>query len=219
MRHVPPEPTLPAAEVAGSASPSDGELLVRARGRDPAAEAAANASPSDRELLVRARGRDPAALAAIYDRYRPGLRRYAARLLNSAPLADECAAEAFSRFIDAIEAGGGPDEHLKAYLYRTAHNWIADHFAAEPPLPLDGVASLARADEPSDRICDDTDHAAVRLALSRLSEEQRTAVILSCVEGMSDAAIARAMGTSERSVRSLRRRALLALESMLASQM
>ncbi len=71
-------------------------------------EAAANASPSDGELLARARGRDPAALAAIYDRYRPGLRRYAARLLSSTPLADECVAEAFSRFIDAIEGAAAP---------------------------------------------------------------------------------------------------------------
>ena len=38
-----------------------------------------------------------------------------------------------SRFLKALWAGKGPQDPLKAYLYRIAHNWVPDVYRHEPP--------------------------------------------------------------------------------------
>ena len=85
------------------------------------------------ELLRRARKFDQQALAEIYDSYSTGLFGYALRLLGDTNLAEECVAEAFTRFLNALHSGKGPKDHLKAYLYRIAHNWITDYYRRHPP--------------------------------------------------------------------------------------
>jgi DNA-directed RNA polymerase specialized sigma24 family protein len=59
------------------------------------------------------------ALAEIYDTYRPGLYRYAMRLLGDASLAEDCVAETFARFLKALHTRQGPREHLQRTSRRT----------------------------------------------------------------------------------------------------
>ncbi len=80
----------------------------------------------ERELLERASELNTAALAEIYDTYSPGLYRYAMRLLGDPDLAEDCVAETFTRFLKSLQNRHGPRDHLQAYLYRIAHNWIVD---------------------------------------------------------------------------------------------
>ena len=87
----------------------------------------------DTELLQQAWRFEEQALAAIYDRFSPGLYRYAWRLLGDVHLAEECVAETFSRFLHALQGGRGPQEYLQAYLYRVAHNWITDYYRRRTP--------------------------------------------------------------------------------------
>src|SRR5512146_2939232 len=86
----------------------------------------------DKELIKRAHSLEDQALTEIYDRWSPGLYRYALRLLGEADLAEECVADTYSRFLQILRDGGGPREFLQAYLYRTAHNWITDHYRRNP---------------------------------------------------------------------------------------
>jgi RNA polymerase sigma-70 factor (ECF subfamily) len=92
---------------------------------------------SDKELLKSARAFDQQTLAEIYDQYSPKLYRYAIRLLGDDTQAEDCVAETFSRFLNALQQGGGPKEHLQAYLYRIAHNWITDQYRRQSPVPLE----------------------------------------------------------------------------------
>src|SRR5512138_184862 len=92
---------------------------------------------SEQDLLNGARALDMQALAAIYDRYSPGLYAYAMRLLGDECQAEDCVAETFSRFLKSLRAGQGPEEHLQAYLYRIAHNWITDLYRRQPPPPFE----------------------------------------------------------------------------------
>jgi len=91
---------------------------------------------SEKKLLKLARRFDQQTLGEIYDQYSPGLYRYAMRLLGNVDLAEECVAETFSRFLHALRGGGGPQDHLQAYLYRVAHNWITDQWRRQPPPPM-----------------------------------------------------------------------------------
>ena len=84
--------------------------------------------PEEHDLLQRATQLETKALTEIYDTYSPGLYRYAMRLLGDATVAEDCVAETFTRFLDALQKRRGPRDHLQAYLYRIAHNWVVDSY-------------------------------------------------------------------------------------------
>jgi len=83
---------------------------------------------NDKDLLKSAKKFEPETLAYIYEELSPGIYRYAYRLLGSKQNAEDCVADIFLRFLSALEAGKGPNENLKSYLFRSAHNWIVDHY-------------------------------------------------------------------------------------------
>ena len=103
--------------------------------------------PSEHELLQRAHRFDRQALGEIYDKYSPGLYCYAMRLLGDVDLSEECVAETFNRFLRALRRDGGPQNHLQAYLYRVAHNWITDRWRRQPLpfVPLEDLHADAGA--------------------------------------------------------------------------
>ncbi len=164
------------------------------------------------ELLERARRFDLQALADIYDQFSPGVYRYALRLLGDPLLAEDCVADSFSRFLTALKNGGGPQDHLQAYLYRIAHNWITDHYRRQPPPPLELDEHIpAEAGQPGDVL----EQARLRAALFRLTPEQRQVVVLKFVEGWENDAVAGMMNKPLSAVKALQHRALNALKRML----
>ena len=79
------------------------------------------------QWLEGARRLDESALAVIYDSLSPELYNYACRLVGDTTTAEDIVSETFFRFLRALGAGGGPKDHLRAYLYRITHNLAADH--------------------------------------------------------------------------------------------
>jgi RNA polymerase sigma-70 factor (ECF subfamily) len=173
--------------------------------------------PSEKQLLKRARKYDQQTLAEIYDRYSPGIFRYAVRLLNDHEQAENCVSETFSRFLHALQSGGGPKQHLKAYLFRIAHNWITDQYRRQPPLPLDtdyAVDPDPKVDPQSvagDIFLQDQ----VRTALMNLTPDQRQVITLKFLEGWTNAEVAEAMGKPVGAIKSLQHRGLAALRRLL----
>ena len=139
----------------------------------------------EQTLLVRARQFDQSALAEIYDRYSPGIYRYAWRSLGDVELAEECLADTFRRFLEALKRGAGPQEHLKAYLYRIAHNWISDYYRRRPPASI----SLDERELPDPDSGPDEDaqkaiwRQQIHRALGELTPDQRQVIILKYLEG------------------------------------
>lgn len=172
-------------------------------------------------LLQRAREWDMAALGAIYDTYSPLLYRYAVRLLGDPDLAEECVAETFARFLHALRAGKGPTRHLKAYLFRVAHNWITDRYRrAVPETTLDDKAHGMAHDGPGpdEHYESQWEQERVRHLLARLTPEQRQVIVLRFLEGWSHAEIAAAMDKPVGAVKSLQHRALAALRRLLDAE-
>src|SRR3989304_10500490 len=99
----------------------------------------------DQALLLGARMYDDGALGEIYSRYSTELYRYAVRLLGDVHLAEDCVAETFSRFLQALGRGRGPQAYLRAYLSRVAHTWIVDYFRRSPPQQTDLHPATAAA--------------------------------------------------------------------------
>jgi RNA polymerase sigma-70 factor (ECF subfamily) len=173
--------------------------------------------PENSDLLLRAKCFDLQALGEVYDLYSPGLYGYAFRLLGDASLAEDCVSETFSRFLQALKAGKGPQDYLQAYLYRIAHNWITDHYRRQPPPPLSLEEEHGLSEShPEQETAHRQEQEQVRAALQRLTPEQRQVVVLKFLEGWSNETIANAIDKPVGAVKSLQHRALDSLRRMLA---
>jgi RNA polymerase sigma-70 factor (ECF subfamily) len=169
-------------------------------------------------LLRHARQFDEQALAEIYDTLSPAIYAYAMRLLGDVDLAEDCVAETFSRFLNALHAGGGPQNYLKAYLYRVAHNWITDRFRhIRPETSLDQELELTadQDSEPHISVADEMERQELRAALAMLTPEQRQVVTLKYLENLDNTEIAQALQKPVGSIKSLQHRALGTLRRIL----
>src|SRR3546814_4021075 len=87
-------------------------------------------------MLAYAAGRG-GAFEHLYARHRPRLYRFLLRQLRDGALADDLFQDIWQRVI-AARAGWTPDASFASWLYRIAHNRIADHWRAQqyrPPAP------------------------------------------------------------------------------------
>ncbi len=173
--------------------------------------------PNEIELLAGAQSFDLDALAIIYDVYSPGLYGYAMRLLGDDCLAEDCVSETFSRFLKALRAGKGPQDHLQAYLYRIAHNWITDRYRREPPPPFELAEDFPAGDhlKPEAQVELRMDQEKVRSALRQLTPEQRQVVMLRFIEDWDTQAVSAALEKPLGAIKALQHRALETLRKLL----
>ena len=166
-------------------------------------------------------------LSALYTQNRSSLIAQARRILRSDADAAEVVQDAFLKFILAAPELDTADRAM-AYLRTTVNNLCLNviratgsrpnlvaldsdtsqerlaEIAAENHIPMD--ATLAAAEDAS----------IIREALSRLSETQRTALVMWEVEGRTTKEIAEAIGTSEKNVRHVVQRARASFVRVLA---
>ena len=169
------------------------------------------------KLIERARTFDQEALGKIYDLYSDALYAYAFKHVGSIQVAEDLVAEAFKRFLQALQRGGGPKDHLQAYLYRITHNLITDTYRREPPPPLELQEDrlVQEGQDPSGIIAGQQEADIVRQALKLITPEQRQVIVLRFLEGWSTSEIARGVGKSIGAVKALQHRGLAALERIL----
>lgn len=171
----------------------------------------------DSVLLSKARQLDQDALAQIYDLYSPGIYRYGYRQLGSQDLAEECTAETFSRFLQALHRGKGPRENVRAYLYRTAHNWITDRYRRNPPQMLTLTPELVDDNSPRVEKQVEVQMQAdqVRAHLAQLTPDQRQVIVLKFLEGWSNQEIAEMMKKPVGAIKALSHRGIAALRRIM----
>lgn len=168
----------------------------------------------DTELLTQARRLEPCALAEVYDLYSPRLYRYAVRLLGDACLAEDCVAETFTRFLQALQAGKGPRDHLQAYLFRVSHNIIVDQYRSCSP-PEDLGEEEPDEFNTEDSAASEIRRKSVRSALRELTFEQQQVIALKFLEGWDNEDIASVVNKPVGAVKSLQHRALAHLQKIL----
>jgi RNA polymerase sigma-70 factor (ECF subfamily) len=169
---------------------------------------------SEQVLLAQVKQLDSCALAEIYDFYSPRLYRYAMRLLGDACSAEDCVAETFSRFLQAVQTHRGPNHYLQAYLFRTMHNLVVDHYRSQPS--IEPMGEDAPDGENIEQSADQRlRQARVRAAIRQLTSEQQQVVTLKFLEGWNNEEIALALGKPVGAVKSLQHRALSQLHKIL----
>jgi RNA polymerase sigma factor (sigma-70 family) len=157
-------------------------------------------------------------LSALYTQNRSSLIAQARRILRSDADAAEVVQDAFLKFILAAPELDTSDRAM-AYLRTTVNNLCLNVIRATGSRPnlvaIDSVATQERLSEiaaenhiPMDStLAAAEDASIIREALSRLSETQRTALVMWEVEGRTTKEIAAAIGTSEKNVRHVVQRA------------
>jgi RNA polymerase sigma-70 factor (ECF subfamily) len=171
------------------------------------------------DLLQRAHQFDVEALASIYDQHNQGIYRYAVRILGDEMLAEDCTAETFHRFLQALQSRHGPREYLQAYLYRIAHNWITDHFRRNRAQDLPLSENMHEGQEEIDLIAhENIEQQRIRALLIRLTPDQRQVILLKYYEGWENNEIAAAIQKPVGAVKALLHRAIKQLQKMAVRQ-
>lgn len=174
----------------------------------------------EQDLLRRAGSFESEALAEVYDRFSPGLYRYAMRLLGNADLAEECLSETFSRLLQALKSRHGPRDHLQSYLYRIAHNWITDRYrrGSLPEVSIEVAEPADLSPQPEKAMVMEQQRQRVRSALMQLTPDQRQVVTLRYIEEWEIEDVAAALGKPGGAVKSLQHRGLAALKKILRTK-
>jgi RNA polymerase sigma factor (sigma-70 family) len=166
-------------------------------------------------------------LSALYSENRSSLIAQARRILRSDADAAEVVQDAFLKFILAAPELDTADRAM-AYLRTTVNNLCLNVIRATGSRPnlvaIDSDATQERLSEiaaqnhiPMDAtLAAAEDASIIREALSRLSETQRTALVMWEVEGRTTKEIATAIGTSEKNVRHIVQRARASFVRVLA---
>ena len=171
----------------------------------------------ERALLKRAKRHDQAALGELYDDFAPRIYAYIYRRLGDPHLAEDLTGDVFVRMIQAIQSERFWHTSFQAWLYRIAHNLVADHCRRHRPsvdVELDEQLAAAQ-DNVSSVVAKRLSHRRLRAAISRLTPDQQQVLGLRFGEGMTARQVAEVMDRSTGAIEALQHRALARLRRVL----
>ncbi len=174
----------------------------------------------EHKLVERART-DPAALGAVYDLYVRRVYGYVFRRVGTHAEAEDLTAQTFQRVLEALpryESRGIP---FGAWLFRIAHNLVADsRRALRPAVSLDQIgdgssAAAANGGALGDALEIQEDLDSAWAAVEKLPPLQRRAVVLRFGRDLSHAEIGPLIGRSEAATKQIIYRAIKTLRERL----
>lgn len=168
-------------------------------------------SASDLSLLQRAKAFDLQALGLLYDRYSPGIYRYAYRLLDNATQAEACVSEVFSQLLQSLSSKGkeGNVRDIEVQLFHSAMVWVESELTRTHNNPINkGTAGARHNDGPLE--AED-----LRVALRQLSAEARTLLLLKFLESWDNAQLSALIDAPPHSLHERYKRALIELRQAL----
>jgi RNA polymerase sigma factor (sigma-70 family) len=175
---------------------------------------------SDEMLMLAYAGGQVAAFEQLYGRHRARLYRFLLRQLRDGALADELFQDVWQRVI-AARQGWKPEAAFSTWLYRIAHNRLADHWRAlqhRPPAPDNADERTERVpdpDTPERSLSEFEQRRRLQLALDELPAEQREVVLLRLEQELTLEEIGAITGVGRETVKSRLRYAMDKLRSRL----
>lgn len=172
---------------------------------------------SDLDLLRMVGRGDPDGATGLFQKYSEPLLRFADRMLSNRSEAEEVTQEVFLKMITRVEQYDGRAA-VSSWLYAIAANACRDRLRRTKRavvVPLDSVEEAPSKETGVEKRIHERDRRrAVRKALSRLSDEQREALILARYHGMPYAEIARTLEITEGAVKTRVFRAIETLKEV-----
>ncbi len=172
---------------------------------------------ADLEALEQVRRGDEAGATRLFNRWSGPLLKFTGRMLGNPAEAEEVTQDVFLKVISRAGQYDGRAS-VASWLFAIAANACRDRLrrgSRRPSVPLDAIAEAEQPGIPVDvRLVERQRRAAVRRALSRLSDEQREVLILARYHGLPYAEIARALSISEGAVKTRIFRAMETLKTL-----
>jgi RNA polymerase sigma factor (sigma-70 family) len=167
---------------------------------------------SDEQLVAHFRAGNDAAFNVIHDRYRQRLFVYSRQMLGgSRQDAEDAMQDVFLRAYSSLRVDDRPVS-LRAWLYRVAHNRCIDHLRKPVPPAIDLFETSRRPlHDPTIEAERRDDLRRLIADVRRLPEQQRSALLMREMDGLSYAELAEALGVSLQAVKSLLVRARIGL--------
>lgn len=177
---------------------------------------------SDESLMLGWVSGDASAFEELYGRHRQRLYRFLLRQLRDNALADELFQDVWQKVIAARE-GWRPEAAFATWLYRIAHNRLADHWRAlqhRPPAPDNADERTERVpdpDTPERQLSDFEQRRRLQLALDELPAEQREVILLRLEQELTLEEIGEVTGVGRETVKSRLRYAMDKLRAKLGT--
>ena len=173
---------------------------------------------SDSALIARAKT-DPDAFGLLYERYVGRIYNYIYYRTGNHQDAEDLTARTFYRALKHISHYVDQGAPFSAYLYRIAHNVVANWHRDNSRRQIIALDELAlgtfQQDGPAYLTEEYEEQALLLRAIRRLPPERQQLLILKFAEQMRNAEIAEVMGRTEGAIKSLYHRTLVALRGEL----
>lgn len=179
---------------------------------------AAQAEEDDQTLAQRAKT-EREAFGILYERHVTAIYRYVYYRVGSQEDTEDLTARVFARALKHIRNYNDRGVPFTAWLYRIAHNVVANHHrdnSRHPAVPLEEVEIFTGQDDDHDqRIDGERERNKLLRAIRLLPEERQHLIVLKFVEQMQNAEIGQIMNRSEGAIKSLYHRTLLQLREIM----
>jgi RNA polymerase sigma-70 factor (ECF subfamily) len=176
---------------------------------------------ADIEWLRMVRQGESSGAARLFEKYSGPLLRFTDRMLGNRAEAEEVTQEVFLKMISKVEQYDGRAS-VASWLFAIASNACRDRLrrsTRRPMVSLEAVLEAASPGAPVDaRLVEKERRVAVRRALSKLSDEQREALVLARYHDMPYAEIARTLKITEGAVKTRIFRAMETLKETFAAE-
>ncbi len=174
----------------------------------------------DSELVLQART-DSGAFGELYERYVKKIYSYIYYRTGNSHDAEDLTARVFHRALVHIETYVERGIPFSAWLYRIAHNLVANWHrdrTRRKVIPLDEfVAAGLRSEAPESMAESEEEREQLLAAIRRLPEERQQLLVLKFVDKLSNAEVGAIMDRSEGAIKSLYHRTLIALRDDLTA--
>jgi RNA polymerase sigma-70 factor, ECF subfamily len=169
----------------------------------------------DEVTLSRAVQGDPEAFGVLYERYVNRIYSYVYYRIGNHHDAEDLTARVFYRAIRNISNYQDRGLPISAWLYRIAHNLIANWHrdkSRKPEIVLDeSIATYTLPEHPEVTLLQNEEREKLLKLIRKLPPERQQLIILKFIDHLSNAEIGQVMGRTEGAVKSLYHRTLLAL--------
>lgn len=182
-------------------------------------EAIALSNLSEKVLLEGAAIFDERALGELYDRYEARIYSYIYRRTGNESLAEDLTAQVFLKMLEAIRSDKAWHSSFSGWLYRIAHNAVIDYYRQrdrQQQVSLEDTLTATASDHNPVIMAESSlDAERLRIAISRLTEEQAEVITLRFLEGYSISEVAEMLDKTEGSIKALQYRAVTTLRQLL----
>ncbi|MEJ2757413.1 MAG: sigma-70 family RNA polymerase sigma factor [Anaerolineales bacterium] len=170
---------------------------------------------SDEDALARAAQGDTEAFGVLYDRYVSRIYNYIYYRTSNQHDAEDLTSRVFTRAIKHIQHYEDRGVPFSAWLYRIAHNLVANWHRDNSRRQIVGLDETyhlpGKQEQPESVVVRSEEEELLLEMVARLPEDRQQLLILKFVDHLSNAEIGEIMGRTEGAIKSLYHRTLMSL--------